>query len=391
MDKDHVVSSELNNLFLLEEAITYLNHGSYGACPKPVFDNYQNWQRKLEAEPVRFITEEGPMLLDKSKEALGEYIGCSSDDLVYTTNPTYAINIIVKSLDLSAGDEILTTDHEYGAMNRTWDYYCQKKGAKVIRQKILLPVTSKEQVITQFFKGLSSKTKAIFISHITSPTALIFPVEEICERAKELGLLTIVDGAHVPGHIPLDLFTLKADIYTGACHKWMLAPKGCAFLYVRKDIQDQFDPLLISWGYQSDNPGPSRFLDYHQMQGTRDFSAFLTMPAAIEFLKKHNWNEVAKSCRELIRKYYPILCEKMQTEPICSVDETLIGQMCTIPINININEVDKLKKDLMVKYKIEIPVISFNNQSYVRLSLNAYNSKKDIDHLSVALGELIPK
>lgn len=161
-------------------------------------------------------------------------------------NPSYAINIIAKCIDLKPGDEILTTDLEYGAMDKTWNYYCKQKGANYIRQPIHLPLTTKEAIVEQFFKGLTQKTKAIFISQITSSTALILPVKEICEIAKQKGLLTIVDGAHVPAHIPLNLQELKADIYTGACHKWMMTPKGCSFLYVAKEQQHWIDPLIIS-------------------------------------------------------------------------------------------------------------------------------------------------
>ena len=202
---------------------------------------------------------------------------------------------------MKPGDEILTTDLEYGAMDKTWNYYCKQKGANYIRQHIQLPLTSKEAIVEQFFKGLTPNTKAIFISQITSSTALILPVKEICDIAKQKGLLTIVDGAHVPAHISLNLQELKADIYTGACHKWMMTPKGCSFLYVTKEQQHWIDPLIISWGYDSAFPSHSQFLDYHQLQGTRDFSAFLTVPKAIEFLTEHNWEKHTAACRQLVR------------------------------------------------------------------------------------------
>jgi isopenicillin-N epimerase len=285
----------LRSQFLLNPDITYLNFGSFGACPAPIFEDYQRWQRELEWEPVQFITANGLQYLQQSRETLAAYIHCGADDIVYTTNPSYAVNIIAKSFPLVPGDEILSTDLEYGACDRTWNYYCKKAGAKYIRQPITLPVVSKEKLIEDFFKGLTSRTKAIFISQITSATALVLPVKEICAIARQKGLITIVDGAHVPGHLSVDLSTLQADIYTGACHKWMLTPKGCSFLYVKSELQDLFDPLLISWGYESDSPSHSRFLDYHQLQGTRDFSAFLTVPRAIQFLQEHDWPAVKKT------------------------------------------------------------------------------------------------
>src|ERR1017187_8823766 len=207
-------NTNLKSLFLLNPEITYLNFGSFGACPRPVFEDYQKWQLLLESEPVQFIAFDGAGYLKKSREALAAFINCDADNLVYVNNPTYAINIIAKSLKLNAGYEILATNLEYGALDRTWNYYCRKNNAKYICQEIDLPVLSKEAFIEQFWKGYNENTEAIFISQITSATALKLPVKEICEMAKTRGLLTIVDGAHVPGHVPLDLAELKADIYT---------------------------------------------------------------------------------------------------------------------------------------------------------------------------------
>ena len=295
---------DLNSQFLLNPNITYLNFGSFGACPKPIFEEYQKWQLALEREPVQFVTVNSPGYLKKSREALAKYIHCDADDVVFVANPSYGINIIAKSLQLNAGDEILSTNLEYGALDRTWDYYCKKAGAIYLRQKISLPLVSKEKFIEDFFRGLTDKTKAIFISHITSATALIFPVKEICDMAKAKGLFTIVDGAHVPGHIPLNIEDLQPDVYTGACHKWMCAPKGCSFLYVKKEWQHLFDPLVISWGYESAAPSSSQFLDYHQTQGTRDIAAFLSVPKTIEFLNENDWLAVAAACRQLAHSNY---------------------------------------------------------------------------------------
>jgi isopenicillin-N epimerase len=202
-------------------------------------------------------------------------------------------------------------------------------------------------------------------------------------------LLTIVDGAHVPGHIPLNLAELKADIYTGACHKWMMAPKGCSFLYVKKEFQDRFDPLSVSWGYESAAPSHSRFLDYHQMQGTRDFSAFLTIPKAIEFMKENNWEQVAASCRELSRANYQRFCDLVGSSPLCPVNDTYLGQMCSIPIKTDHPE--KLQRHLFEHYKIEVPVMRQEKNVFLRYSINAFNSQGDLDKLFSALQEIITK
>lgn len=378
----------IKSQFLLDPAITYLAFGSFGACPKPIFEDYQKWQLELEREPAQFMMVNGPNYLKASRQALAKYINCDADDLVYTTNPSYAINIIAKSFDLKSGDEILSTNLEYGALDRTWNYYCRKAGAKFIRQPITLPLVSKEKFIEEFFKGLTSKTKAIFISQITSSTALVFPVKEICEIAKQKGLFTIVDGAHVPGHVALDLSQLKADVYTGACHKWMLTPKGCSFLYVKKEFQP-FDPLLVSWGYESAAPSHSKFLDYHQMQGTRDFSAMLTVPASIEFMNENKWTEVSRSCKALGRANYEKFCELVGSKPLCPVTEEFLGQMCSIPVNSP--QPEKLQRLLFEQYKIEIPVMRHENYIFMRYSIQGYNSQPDLDLLYDALKEVISK
>lgn len=379
--------TSLSSQFLIDPAITFLNFGSFGACPRPVFDDYQQWQRLLEYEPVQFIAVNSAQNLKTSRQALATYINCDADDLVYVTNPTYAVNIIAKSLGLEAGDEILSTNLEYGAMDRTWDYYCEKAGARYVRQPISLPVTSKEELIEQFWQGYSKNTKAIFISHITSTTALRLPVEEICEMAKQHGLLTIVDGAHVPGHIPLNLSAIQADIYTGACHKWMMTPKGCTFLYVKRELQDRFDPLIISWGYKSAMPSHSRYLDYHQMMGTRDFSAFLTVPKAIEFMKEHNWQQVAAHCRSLAHSNYQRFCDLLGTSPLCPVSDTFLGQMCSMPIKTP--QPEQLQRHLFTNYKIEIPVMRHGERTFLRYSIQAFNDQSHLDHLYNSLQEII--
>lgn len=375
----------LKSDFLLNPAYRHLNHGSFGACPRPIFEDYQYWQLRLEQDPVQFFVHDGNKQLEISKAALAECIHCDPDDLVMTMNPSYAINIIAKTFGLEPGDEILTTNHEYGAMDRTWNYYCKKVGADYVQQDIPLGIQTKEEFIDAFWAGYSHRTKAIFISQITSMTATIFPVTEICERAKELGLITIVDGAHVPGHIPLDLSKLKADIYTGACHKWMMAPKGCSFLYVTKEFQNNFDPLIISWGFEADVPGKSKFLDYHQLQGTRDYSAFLTLPKAIEYMKENDWWSVSATCKQLILNNYQDLCDIAGTQPITALNSDFLGQMCSVPIPID--DPLELKNLLYDTYKIEIPVFKWRDQIFLRLSAQAYVDQSDVDYLKTALQE----
>lgn len=376
----------MKSQFLLDPKITYLNHGSFGACPKPIFDNYQQWQRELETEPVQFITKNAFRYLKESKQALASFVGCKAQDFFFTPNPTFAINVIMRSLDLKPGDEILATDHEYGAMDRTWNFYSKKTGAKYVRANISLPIVSKEQTIEEFWSNYSPKTKIIFINHMSSATALIFPVKEICDKAKSLGLITIVDGAHVPGHIDLNIGALDPDFYTGTAHKWMLTPKGSSFLYVKKQYQEMLDPLVVSWGYESDNPGESQFLDYHEHQGTRDISAYLTIPAAIRFLGGNNWKNETARCKQMILDNYGSFCDLLGTKPICPITAEFLGQMCSVPVQTE-NPL-ALKELLFDKYQIEIPVMKIGNHTFVRISLNGYNTQADLEKLRSALSEI---
>lgn len=376
----------LRSQFLLQDDITYLNFGSYGACAKPVFERYQQYQLELEREPAQFMKHSGHKYLEASRKALSAYLNCDADDLVYVQNPSFAANIIAKSFPLKPGDEILSTNLEYGACDRTWEFYCGKAGAVYKRQPIRFPIQDKEDFIAQFFSGLSAKTKMVFISHITSSTGLRLPVEEICEIAKQKGLVTFVDGAHAPGHIPVDLSTLQADIYTGACHKWMMTPKGSSFLYVKKELQPHIEPLAVSWGYKAVAPSSSQFVDYHQIQGTRDYTAFLTVPDAIAFMQQHDWPTVATHYRKLTQANALPLNKLLNTQPLAPITDDFILQLYSAEINTM--QPEKLQACFFDKYKIEVPLMRQNEKLYLRYSLNAFNSQSDIDKLFDAIKDI---
>jgi isopenicillin-N epimerase len=377
----------MKSQFLLDNSITFLNHGSFGACPKPIFEELQRLQIELEQEPVNFIQKKLPEYLREAKKPLAKFIGCDTEDFFFTPNPTFAVNTIIRSLNLQKDDEILTTNHEYGAMDRTWNFYCKKSGAKYIRQEISLPIISQEQILEEFWKGYSSKTKVIFLNQISSSTALIFPVKEICDKAQQLGLITIVDGAHVPGHIDLNIQDLNPDFYTGTLHKWMLAPKGSSFLYVKKEFQSDIDPLVVSWGYESLAPSDSQFLDYHEYQGTNDHSAYLCTPKVIQFLEENNWKEKSKDCRKIVLDNYQRFCDLLGTQPICPISEEFLGQMASILIRTE--KPMELKELLYSKYKIQIPIMPLNGSIYMRYSMNVYNSQEDLEVLYQAIYDII--
>ncbi|MCX8472283.1 MAG: aminotransferase class V-fold PLP-dependent enzyme [Sediminibacterium sp.] len=377
---------DLEKEFLLNPEINFLNFGSFGACPKPIFDNYQYWQRLLEYQPVEFLNDVAQVKLEQSRAELGQFIGCHKNDLVYVSNPSYAVNLVVKSLNLKKNDEVLTTNLEYGACDKTWQFYAKKYGFTYVNKPIQLPIISKEQFIEDFFKGLTPQTKIIFLSAITSMTALILPYKEICQKAKEKGLLIFIDGAHLPGHVNFNLNEFPCDFFTGACHKWLMTPKGSSFLYAHKDVQPLLEPLVVSWGYDSTETCGSLFLDYHEWQGTRDISTFLTIPEAIRFREKNQWNKISDDCRQLVLEYAPIFCDLFKTKPISPLTTEFIGQMFSIPIFTS--EPLKLKKYLLEKYKIEIPVMVHSTHTYLRYSINGFNNRTNLNDLFKALVEI---
>ncbi len=365
----------LKDQFLLDPSVTFLNHGSFGACPKPVFETYQKIQRELEWQPVDFLGRRADGMLAEARAALGKYLNADPEDLVFCMNATLGLNTMIKSLKLEPGDEILTTNHEYGALNNTWAFFCQKTGAKYINYPMPLPVTTHADFVERFWTGVTPRTKVIFISHITSPTALIFPVKEICRRAREAGILTIIDGAHVPGQIPLDLTDIDADFYSGNLHKWMCAPKGSAFFHARKSIQKMVEPLVISHGWTD----PS-FIQQNQWQGTRDISAFLSVPAAIEFLEANNWTSVRAACHELASEARKQVAAMTGVAPVTPEGTEWYSQMALLALPPE-TDINAFKNRLYDDFRIEIPQIDWNGWKGVRVSFQGYNNSNDLEHL----------
>lgn len=374
--------AELAALFQLDPEVAFLNHGSFGACPRPVFEAYQGWQRELEREPVLFLGRRLNGLLEEAREVLGDYVGASEQDLVFVPNATCGVNIVARSLELGPGDEVLGSDHEYGAVDRTWRFLSSQRGFAYTRQHVALPVATPEQIVEQLWAGVNEHTRVISISHITSPTALIFPVAEICQRARAAGILTIIDGAHAPGQIELDIRAIGADFYTGNCHKWLCAPKGSAFLYARPERQELLKPLVVSWGYESMTPSGSMFQDLFGWTGTHDPAAYLSVPAAIAFQREHDWPSVRQACHQLAAQAREQVAALTGLAPVCPDDSRLWAQMCILPIP---NQPRITVQDFWEYAKVEIPVTVWNEQQYARISVQGYTQPEHIERLLRAL------
>lgn len=347
-----------------------------------------NWQLEVERNPVEFLGRRSAPLLLAARTALGAFLGSRAENLIFTPNATTGVNMVARSFPLSPGDEVVSTDLEYGACDATWRRICTERGALYKQVTIPLPF-KREEVLQRMVDEIGPRTRLIFISHITSSTALVLPVEEICREARARGIPTLIDGAHAPGQVDLNLDSMGADFYTGNCHKWLCAPKGTGFLYARPALQSQVEAPVISWGYSEGadkNPlfaaclGKTPFERKLQWQGTRDLAAWLAVPTAIEFQSKHNWHAVREKCHEMALHALSTLTERHGLAPIAPHEEW--GQMVAIPVPPQ--NAPLLQRRLFDENRIEIPVTTHGQQVFVRISVQGYNTEEDIERLLAA-------
>lgn len=383
-----VLSPEaFRKLFMLDPGITFFNHGSFGATPKSVFEVYQDWQRRLESNPVKFIQRLLPDAVMAAKERLATFVGTTCDRLIFVPNATYAINVVARSLPLQPGDEVLGTNHEYGAVNNTWRFNCEKHAAHYRQAEIDLPIVDAESVVEAIWSQVTERTRVIMLSHITAPTALILPVKQICDRARAAGITTVIDGAHALGQIDLSLDELGADYYTGNAHKWLCAPKGSAFLYSRLGPDSELEPLVVSHGWAS-GESLSRLDNNFGWTGTCDPSAYLSVPAAIDFQEEYEWPAVRQNCHELASQMRRSIESMTGLEPVCPDSTEWYSQLFTafLPDNFDVNN----RAVLYERYQIEVPVHRFLDQRpLIRVSVQAYNTQSDADWLLGALDDLM--
>lgn len=373
---------------MLDPSITYLNHAAYGATPRPVFERHVELQRELESEPVDFLSRYSTARLAASRAELAAYLGTERDNLVYVSNGTVGMNIVARSMRLTPDEEVLTTDHEHGGIDRLWRFMQQEQGFKYIRKEITLPTTTHADFVEEFWSGVTNRTRVISLSHLTSPTALVFPVKEICARARAAGIISIVDGSHVPGHLPLNLEAIGADFYVGILHKWLCAPKGCAFLYARPGMQARLNPLVVSWGWAPMNPGPSRFVDMHEWQGSRDISQFLSVSAALEFQRVNQWDAVRVRCRNLAREAQMRISDAVGLPPYHPDRPEWHGQVVCARLPRDIDPF-ALRASLRNEYHIDVSTDRFRGEPRIRVSIQGYNDHEDVDRLLNALKTLL--
>ncbi len=378
--------------FLLDPDTVFLNHGSYGACPRPVFDAWQGWQREMERNPVLFLGRRSAGLLRHARERLATYLGAGVDDLVFVSNATTGVNIVAKSLKLKPGDEVLTTDLEYGACRATLARVCAEAGATLVVVPVPLPLT-RAGFVAAMTDAMTARTRLVMMSHITSPTALRLPIEPVLAQARQRGIASLIDGAHAPGQIPLDLTALGADHYTGNCHKWMCAPKGTAFLHARNEHHGGLFAMVTSWG-EAAPEGPSAWDGFigqglferrMQWQGSRDLTGFLAVPAAIDFLAAHDW---AARCADCHTRAMALMHRVSKRTGIASIAaDAFFLQMAPLPVPHQ--DAAALRTRLFEEFRIEVPVTQHVNgeggRSFVRVSVQPYTSDEDLAALEAAL------
>lgn len=374
----------LRDDFLLDPAVAFLNHGSYGAVPRPVIEAYQRWQMTIEHQPVEFFYRRFHTAIDDARATLAAYVNAPLDTLVFMPNATVALNMIARTLKLHAGDEVLTTDHEYGAMDLMWGHLTAQAGATYRSAALPDPITSAEQVVSAITTQFRPQTRVLFLSHVTSPTAITLPLEPIIAAARARGILTIVDGAHAIGQMPLDMQALGADVYTSNCHKWLCAPRTAAFLYVRAEVQPLFEPLILSWGFV---PG-SDFALQNAWLGTLNVAAYLSVPDAITYQQANDWDRVRARCHALAQSARARLLERFGTAPLTPDAPPWYQQMVAVELPRG-GDYSTLNQRLAHEHHVEVPITRRGERAYVRVSVQAYNDERDIERLLAALAQAL--
>jgi isopenicillin-N epimerase len=356
----------MRDLFLLDPSVVYLNHGSFGACPRTVFEAYQQFQRELERQPIEFLARERRLNehFEPARQRLAAYVGSPADDLVFALNATSALNTAIRSLDLRPGDEVLTADAEYGGLVILWDWLSERTGVNVRR----VPFDELEP---------GPKTRVVFCSHVEWTSGRVNDLAPVCEAARAAGAISIIDGAHAPGQIAVEVLATGADIYAGNCHKWLCAPKGSAFLYVRPELQERIDPAVVSWDCVPGAP----FHERHRWPGTRDPAALFAVPAAIDFQAEHDWPAVRARCHALLEHFR----DSSGLEPLTDRFVQMLG------FRLPVDDGKAFKHRLYEEHRIEVPVMRVGDSWVMRVSAQAYNNESDVDALTAALARAVPR
>ncbi len=387
--------SPLASAFCLDPTVTFLNHGSFGACLRVVLESQQRFRDQLEREPVRFFMRELEPLLDVSRNTLAAFVGAEAQGIAFVSNATAGVNAVLGSLDLEPGSTLLTTDHAYNACRNALDFHARRRGVEVVVARLPFPLQDPEEIVASVLSCVTPKTRVALLDHITSPTGILLPIERLVRELDARGVDTLVDGAHGPGMVALDLARLGAAYYAGNLHKWISAPKGAAFLYVREDKRATVRPTVISHGANSPRKDKSRYLLEFDWQGTADPSAILAIPEAISAmaaLVPGGYPEVMRRNRRLALSARATLCEALGEAP--PAPDTMIGALAAVRLPdaaaVAPPLVDPLQDELFHRFRIEVPVMSWAfPKRWIRISAQLYNDESDYAFLARSLQEIL--
>jgi isopenicillin-N epimerase len=384
------VTFDWRSLWSLDPSITFLNHGSFGACPIAILEYQQTLRAQMEAEPVRFFAMELEPMLDRARQVLAEFVVAEAEGLVFVPNATTGVNTVLRSLSLQPGDELLTTNHEYNASRNALDFAAQRSGAKVVVVEVPFPIKEPGQFVDAVLAGVSAQTRLVLVDHVSSQTGLIFPLQELIAALTQRGVEVLVDGAHAPGMVSLNLKELGATYYTGNCHKWMCNPKGAAFLAIAPEKCTQMRPLVISHGANAVRSDRSRFFLEFDWVGTADPTPYLCVPETIRYmgaLLPGGWTELMASNRQKALAAREFLCQALKADPPCPPE--MIGAMAVLPLPDG--KVESLKNNLFERFSVEVPIIPWVGLSnrLIRISAQLYNTPTDYDVLARTLVTLL--
>ncbi len=382
------IRANLRTDFLIDPALAFLNHGSFGAVPRVVLDEQTKWRDRIEADPIEILGRQAPRLIDEAKRQIGQSLGMTPSDFGMVTNATEGINCVLRSLEFSVGDELLTTNHVYNAVRQAMRYISGKTGAVYKEIEVPVPINSAADIEQPILRAISPRTKLLVIDHITSPTALVFPIRNILAACADRGVDVLIDGAHAPGMLPLDIQTLRPAYYAGNLHKWTCAPKGSAFLWVRPDKQSRIHPLVVSHFFEQ---GLAKEFGW---QGTRDISAWLSVPRALQYMSEIGRDEVMAHNHAMAIWANQFLCSQWNVKSISPMDGSLLGSMATVPLpppldQLPNKDVLELQQKLHDQHHIEVPIMTWAGRNYVRPCCQIYNVADDIHRLADAISRLL--
>src|SRR5918999_2181041 len=375
----------LRRHWVLDPAASFLNHGSFGACPTAVLAEQSRLRAQMESDPVRFLARDLWRRLDEALAQLGAFVGADPADLAFVTNATAGVNAVLRSLAFKPGDEILVTDHAYEACAEAARYVAARSGARVVVAQVPFPLQAPESVLEAVLRIAGPRVRLAMLDHVTSSTALVWPIKALVEKLRERGIDTLVDGAHAPGMLPLDIAALAPAYYAGNCHKWICAPKGAGFLYVRRDRQEGIAPVAVShlaaWAREGKSALRARF----DWTGTCDPTAALSVPAAIEFMSAllpGGWPAVMGKNRELASLGRAVICEALELEAPAPQD--MLGAMAALVIpGAATDAIDPLQEDLRRDENIDVPIFRWGNppRRVLRISAQLYNAEDEFVRL----------